>query len=224
MLDVGCGPGTIAIPMAPKVAYITALDFSRRMLAILQTRCAEKNITHIQTVEGDLEDDWQALGIEPHDVVIASRSFVPVNLSETIAKMNRFAARQVFISAPVGTGRLDRRIMAAVGRSSRPGPDYIYILNQLHCMGIYARLDFTVHPVNRTYADHNDALNSCSWMIPDMTTEEKNRLIQFFKKNLVYKKNRWFLPDTPPVRWAVIWWDSPHGKRTEKSTGNSHAN
>lgn len=222
VLDVGCGPGTIAIPMASMVAHITGLDFSPRMLAILQTRCAGKNITHIKPVEGDLEDDWQTLGIEPHDVVIASRSFVPVNLSEAITKMNRFATQQVFISAPVGIGRFDRRIMAAVGRSFRPGPDYIFILNQLHSMGIYARLDFTVHAFNRTYADHHDALNSCSWMIPDMTIKEKNRLSQYLKKNLVFRENRWILPDTPPVRWAVISWDIP--ERTEKSTGNSHGN
>ena len=212
VLDLGCGPGTVAIPMAPLVSQITALDFSDRMLAILQDRCAEKKIAHIKPVQADWTDDWQALGIEPHDLVMASRSFSPADLEETIAKMNRYATCQVCISAPVGTGPFDRRIMAAAGRAFRPGPDYIYILNQLHRMKIYARLAFTIHPVNRTYADHREALDECRWMIPDMTSEEQNRLLDFFEKNLIRHDNRWHLPGTPVVRWAVIIWDVPQDK------------
>lgn len=207
VLDVGCGPGTIAIPMAKMVAGITALDFADRMMTILKKRCAEKNISNITAVEADWQDDWQQLGIGTHDLVIASRSFTPNDMAAGISKLNRFATRQVCVTAPVGGGPLDKRILAAAGRPFQPGPDYIYILNQLHQMGIYARLDFTIHPVNRSFADHDDALEESHWMIPEMTPDEKVRLQRFFKKHLVYVKNRWILPGSPTVRWAVIRWE-----------------
>jgi SAM-dependent methyltransferase len=209
VLDVGCGPGTIALPMAPRVIHITAMDFSDRMLAILQDSCKARNIGNITPVQTDWKDDWRAFGIEPHDVVIASRSMVTADLPFAIDKMNHFATRQVCISAIVADGPFDRHILAAVGRTFRPGPDYIYILNQLHRMKIYARLDFTVHPINRTYVDHDDALDECRWMIPDMTAEEEDRLLKYFKSILIFKKDRWVIPDAPPVRWAVICWEVP---------------
>lgn len=207
VLDVGCGPGTVAIPMAPLVTGITALDFSQKMLAILKRRCKEMDLAKITPVKGGWSDDWQALGITAHDLVIASRSFVADDLKGAIEKLCRFATRKVCITAPVGSGPFDPRIIRAAGRSFHPGPDYIYILNQLHQMGVYARLDFTIHPVNRTYADHDDAVDECHWMLPEMSHEEKNRLDRFFRKYLIYREDRWFLPDTPPVRWAVISWD-----------------
>jgi SAM-dependent methyltransferase len=207
VLDVGCGPGTIAIDLADQVASITALDFSEAMLGILSATCAEKKITNIRAAKACWDDDWQAMGIQPHDVVIASRSLAVDDLRAALSKLNRFATRRVCISAMVGQGPFDRRIVEAAGRPFRPGPDYIYILNLLHRMGIYARLDFTVHPVNRTFADHQDALEECRWMIDDMNLDEQQRLSAFFEKYLVFKNHRWCLPGMPPVRWAVMWWD-----------------
>lgn len=225
VLDVGCGPGTVAIPLAPLVTRITALDFSRSMLEILKRRSEVMNITRITPVQAAWEDDWMAAGIGPHELVIASRSLTPSDLKAAIAKLNRFATRRVCISAPVGTGPFDQRIMAAVGRTFRPGPDYIYILNQLHAMGIYARLNFTVHPVNRTYVDHDDAVDECNWMLPDMTAEEENRLRRFFKANLVSRDKHWFLPGTPTVRWAVICWEIyQETTQVERERKTSNAN
>lgn len=224
VLDIGCGPGTIAIPMAPMVRQITALDFSERMLAILAERCAQEDIGHIHPVAADWDDDWGNMGITRHDLVIASRSFVPPDLEKAIDKLNRFTTRRVCISATVGDGPFDPRIMKAAGRNFTPCPDYIYILNQLHQMGIYARVDFTYHPVNRTYADPADAVDECRWMIPDMTSEEKNRLERFFASHLILGNNCWYLPDTPPVRWAVICWDiSPEGTSERHTYENEYA-
>lgn len=207
VLDVGCGSGTIAIPLANRVNAITALDFSNSMLDILKRSCIENNITNICPILADWSDDWQAVGIEPHDVVIASRSLITGNLTSTIKKLIHFANKRVIISTIVGQGPFDKNILKAAGRKTRTDPDYIYLINLLHQMGIYAHLDFTVHPINRTFADHQDALDECRWMITNMTNAEEQRLKTFFKKNLVLKKGSWYLPEMSTVRWAVLWWD-----------------
>jgi cyclopropane fatty-acyl-phospholipid synthase-like methyltransferase len=59
VFDMVCGGGTLAIPLAPKVTKITAVDFSRNMLSILERRCREKGITNIDIIPGRWEDNWK---------------------------------------------------------------------------------------------------------------------------------------------------------------------
>ena len=49
ILDTGCGPGTLTLPLAPMVRRLTALDFSRKMLEILETRAGEQKLDNILT-------------------------------------------------------------------------------------------------------------------------------------------------------------------------------
>lgn len=209
VLDVGCGSGTLTIPLSDRVAAVTALDFSENMLALLEREAVRQQITNITTVLASWQDDWEDMGVGQHDVVIASRSLISADLTSAIEKLNRFAKHRVCISAMVGDGPFDRRIIEAAGRVHQPGPDYIYVLNLLHQMGIYADLSFTIHPVRRTYENYEDALQQSLWMIEDITFREQSRLRSFFKNNLVRRNDRWELPGMAPVRWAVISWNPP---------------
>lgn len=208
VLDVGCGPGTLALPLSEKVASVTAMDFSQGMLALLEEWIQEKRITNVVPVLGGWDDDWEALGITPHDVVVASRSLVSEDLKAMLVKLSRFATKKVVLSTMVNPGPFDPRIFEATGRVHRPGPDYIYVINQLYQMGIHARLDYTVHPVSRTYDGPEEALEESRWMVHDMTADEEDKLRRFFKDNLVRQGDQWLLPRKDPVCWAVISWDA----------------
>ncbi len=49
VLDIGCGPGNYALPLARRVRKVIALDPSEAMLAILRERAAAEGITNIET-------------------------------------------------------------------------------------------------------------------------------------------------------------------------------
>lgn len=68
VLDMACGGGTLAVPLAPFVKKITAVDFSENMLSIVRSRCEEKGITNVSTIHGRWEDDWVSLGIGQYDI------------------------------------------------------------------------------------------------------------------------------------------------------------
>jgi ubiquinone/menaquinone biosynthesis C-methylase UbiE len=53
ILDVACGPGTLAFLAAPRVARVTALDFSPDMLAELERRKRESGVTNVTAIAGD---------------------------------------------------------------------------------------------------------------------------------------------------------------------------
>jgi SAM-dependent methyltransferase len=211
VLDIGCAAGTLAVPLAPVVKRITAMDPSDAMLALLEKRRQKQGITNIDIVKGRWEDDWDALGIGVHDVAVASRSLVVEDLRGAILKLQRYATKRVYISTLVDDGPYDRRIVEAVGRPFSPGADYIVVCNLLRQMGIYANVTFIVKGKEKTYSDMQDALNSMRWMVHDMTDEEEAKLRNYLGKNLVKAKGRWKMPGRRTVRWAVLWWDKAPG-------------
>ncbi len=207
VLDIGSAAGTLAVPLAPAVNRITAMDPSGAMRALLEKRCQKQGITNIDIVKGRWEDDWDELGIGVHDVAVASRSLVVDDLRGAILKLQRYAAKRVYISTLVDDGPCDRRIIEAAGRPFYPGADYIVVCNLLRQMGIYADVTFICKRDEKTYSDMEDALNSMRWMVHDMTPEEEVKLADYLSRNLVRENGRWKMPGRRIVRWAVLWWD-----------------
>jgi len=71
VLDVGSGPGTLAIPLARRVKKVIALDEAEGMLRTLREECASRGITNISTISSPWEN---FLGDGEHDLVLASQS------------------------------------------------------------------------------------------------------------------------------------------------------
>ena len=207
VLDMGCGAGTLALPLADKVKSVTAVDFSEKMLSILREECLSRSINNISMVHARWEDDWAEVGLGQYDVTIASRSLVVDDLKGTIAKLNHAARKKVFIVTVVGDGPHDRRAYEAVGRELQVGPDYIYNYNVLYQMGIYAKVDFIVQEVCDTYDDREGAVDSVRWMFPEMTYEEEERLDAYLTEHLIRRDGQWMLDYAKTVRWAVLWWE-----------------
>ncbi len=207
VLDMGCGGGTLALPLAERVQSVTAVDFSEEMLAILQEEYRGRNIHNIKTVHARWEDDWAEVGLGSYDVTIASRSLVVDDLQAMIMKLNHAARKQVFIVTIVGDGPHDRRAYEAVGRELQVGPDYIFNYNVLYQMGIYAKVDFIVLKVHDTYGTRDEAMDSVRWMFPDITQEEEKKLDAYMAEHLVCLDGLWMLDYAKTVRWAVLWWE-----------------
>lgn len=56
VLDVACGPGTLALAAAARVARVDALDFSENMIAMLRKGMADAGVTNIEPALGDGQD------------------------------------------------------------------------------------------------------------------------------------------------------------------------
>lgn len=207
VLDMGCGAGTLALPLADKVQSITAVDFSEKMLSILREECRQRNINNIKAIRARWEDDWAQVGLGKYDVTIASRSLVVDDLQTMIAKLNDAARKRVFIVTVVGDGPHDRRAYEALGRELQGGPDYIYNYNVLYQMGIYAKVDFITQQVQDTYGEREEAMDSVRWMFPDMTQEEERKLDAYMAEHLACRDGLWMLDYAKTVRWAVLWWE-----------------
>ena len=208
VLDVGAGPGTLAVPLARMVRAVTAVDFSARMLEALDEEAAREGVANIRTLQAAWEDDWQAHGIEPHEVAVASRSLSVDDLQAALLKLDRWATRRVVLSDRVGSGPFDPELFAAVGRDFQPGPDYIYTVNLLYQLGIHARVDFIDLERCRNFQSREEALASCRWMLEPMCSDEERKLTAYLETRLTRQDDgSWSLCRRTPVRWAVIQWD-----------------
>ncbi len=211
VLDIGSAAGTLAAPLAKRVRSVTAVDPSLRMRELLQERCVREELDNIRVLEGSWQDKWEDLGIEPHDVVIGSRSLVVSDLRGALLKAHAFATRKVVVSALVGDGPHDRRIVEAAGKTFDQGMDYIVIVNLLRQMGIFANVAFTYNIPRSLFSSVDDAFHEVRWMVHDMTDEEEQGLRDYLAAMLLPVENGLYMPDVRPVRWAVISWDKTTG-------------
>ena len=215
VFDMGCGTGTLAIPLAQRVSSVTAVDFSPGMLAALKDQADMAGVLNINPIEGNWEDDWSLLGIEPCDLAIASRSLVTADMRGSLEKLAAVATKRVAIVTITGNGPYDRALFEAIGRPVMLGPDYIYNYNMLYAMGIEANVAFITEERNRQYRDYEEAREAMGWMLTDLTDREEADLRAYFE-GLPVKND-----DGSPVirhctrvKWAVIWWDKSGKERT----------
>lgn len=205
VLDMGCGGGTIAVPLAGKVKSVTAVDFSERMLDIVDQRCRDAGITNVETVQGRWEDDWDRV-VAAYDVAIASRSLAADYAKSAIAKLDRAARKAVFISAPVGSGPCDVRLYESTGRAFKPGVDYIWFYNLLYEMGIRANVTFIPELHRNQWESEEQAFEDQRWMFRGMTEDEEESVRTYLKRHLVRAFGHWRLPYPRSCFWAVMWW------------------
>jgi len=207
ILDVGCGPGTLALALAPRVRRVTCLDFSPAMLDILRDRARALGLTNIETRTLAWDDDWESAGVRPHDAAIASRSLSVTDLSASLDKLSRFARRAVFVTDRVGPGPMDPDAFAAVGRPLDQGPDFVYTLNLAIQKGWMPRLDYIVLDDEEPVASPAEALDRYRWMFPGLTAAEESRLQAYIERILeTLPDGRLRLRPRRHVTWAFIWW------------------
>jgi len=72
VLDIGAGPGTLAIPLAPLVREVTAVEPGAGMVDVMKKRAERegiRNITCVQKVWEDIDPATDLAG--PYDIVVA---------------------------------------------------------------------------------------------------------------------------------------------------------
>lgn len=208
VLDIGSGPGTLAIPLAAKVQSVTAIDFSRGMLDTLEEIAREEQIDNITTVQCAWEDDWQEKGLQPHDIAIASRSMGVKDLEAALNKIDRYSRRYVFLTDRIGSTPFEEGAFAALGRPFSPGPDYIYTLNTLYTLGIYPNVTVLNLERDVEYTSMAEAMKSYSWMFHDITADENAALQEYLTGKIISSRDgRITVRRESPPMWALIWWE-----------------
>jgi len=148
VLDMGCGGGTLAIPLARQGHEVLAADFSSGMLNALQCAIQKEGLTGIRCVQLDFNapwEQWEAAGLSEDcvDVALASRSTMVEDLGAALEKLERTASQRVAVTmateySPKGMKHLGERIEGGPPFL----PDFFFAVNILLQKGRYPVLKY----------------------------------------------------------------------------------
>jgi len=207
VLDVGCGPGTLALPLAKMVKSVTCIDYSPAMLELVEKEAGRQKINSIRTVNCSWEDDWSRYGIGRHDITISSRSIGVKDLQGALKKLHDHAKQFVFVTDRISPTPFDPEAFNAMGRDFNAGPDYIYTVNCLYSMNIHPSIHILQLDRDYTFATMEEAFNSYSWMFQDLTPAEKKNLEAYIHSRIISSDDQQIVVRRKyPPRWAMIWW------------------
>ena len=200
LLDVGSGPATISLALAKKLKNIYALDYSPTMLELAKQNAKEQNIENLITIDKSWYDSWE--DVPNADIVIASRSMEVKDIKKALIKLNEKANKRVYITTKVGGSFIDKEILNQIKRDIIPRPDYIYLLNTLHTMGIFAKVDFIETKSSKfDTLDEDEFIQSLKWSLGEISKKEEKILREYF--NTTYKLKE----KDESLIWAFIYWE-----------------
>ena len=154
VLDIGAGPGTLALPLAPLVNEITAVEPGKGMVDLLYENMKKEGIKNITCIQKRWEDvDIFRDLAAPYDVVIASLSLTMEDIRESLAKMDAASSGYVYLfwfADPPFWERMYLDLWPNLhGETYRPGPKADCLFNVLYQMGMYPNVEML--PLQKEY-------------------------------------------------------------------------
>ena len=202
LLDVGCGAGNIGVQVAHRLDAVYGMDYSPAMLDVMAHNAAVRGLKNVHPIQAGWDDDWEAIPV--CDIVVASRSTLVEDLGDALSKLHNHARRRVYLSYLTGGFFVDRSIARLLGRDGRAHPDYMYILNILHTMGVTPRLDYIDVPGPLAGTENFDDF-----------AQKVTRALGELDETDCQALQHWYDADAGRacrggalMRWAFIWWET----------------
>jgi SAM-dependent methyltransferase len=199
LLDVGCGPGTIALSAAPRLAHVYGLDHSPSMLSAFAANARARGVTTATPILRSWDDDWTDVPV--CDVVVASRSTAVPDLEAALVKLHAMARRRVYVTYPANGHMIGDDVRRAIGREASPLPDYLCVVGILHQLGLHPTLAY-LPGENRLAqaADFEEFRARIDRLLGGLSVAEVPRLAAYFDENRG-RESSW------SMRWAIFSWE-----------------
>ena len=208
VFDMGCGSGTLALPLAALVKTVTAADFSPKMLAALEQYARERKIENITPLKLSWLDDWDMISPKSHDIAIASRSMLVGDFRGAVEKLIRVAEHRVYLALPVAPPPQYDLAYQGLGRKNRRNPDYSCCYNILYQMGIRANITILKYFTSTLYGSPDEAISSLMERYENnLDANDAETLRKYINSQLIRDNAKWRLKTPTLYQCAVIWWE-----------------
>lgn len=205
VLDIGCGVGTISVPLSSKVSHVTGIDLSPVMLEILEERLKSEKITNFTFYNTDLKE----FRYDNFDIVIASRSLNYVSdIEKVIEKINSISKKAyITLWGPKSENYLNN-ILELIGRKRSIYPNFIYIYNILLNMGLTPNITDLKCESRNVYGSIEQAVHRHLRKIGKVSDKEKEVLRNYLEDTLVYNDDGTYTTSFEDDDWILIYWEN----------------
>lgn len=216
VLDIGAGPGTLAIPFAEKASHVTAVEPAEGMCSVMREKMAEYGVSNIDIVQKRWEDVDVAADLQPpYDVVIASFSLGMQDIRAAIEKMMQASSKYIYLYHFAGETSWDRQWQKLWprlhGRTYQPGPKCDVLYNVLYQMGIYPNVRTFRLEHNQPYASLDEAVLALAPQA-QAETEEQKAVLREYLRGAMREENGTLVMPGSSVR-VKMWWEKERGER-----------
>ncbi len=209
ILDIGAGPGTLAIPLSPLVKEITVVEPGEGMVRVLEDHIRRNGIKNISCIKKRWEDvDIDRDLGEKFDVVIASLSLTMHDIRAALAKMDAASGKYVclfwFVNSPFWEKMYDDLWEPLHGVPYYPGPKADCLFNVLYQMGIFA--DVEMMPLGKDYRfKRREEMAAFFRNRFNVTTSEQEKILDKYLDPLIQRVGDEVVISGDST-FAKIWW------------------
>ncbi|WP_135605658.1 class I SAM-dependent methyltransferase [Methanococcoides sp. NM1] len=209
ILDIGAGPGSLAIPLAERVFHVTAVEPAKGMIDVLQENIKTYGIDNISCVN----ERWEDLDVEndlygSYDVVIASFSLGMPDIQDAIRKMEAASSKYICLYWFAGESPWEyhSRILhpALYGKEYVAGPKCDVLYNVLYNMGIYP--DMHVFPLEYTnrFSSIDEAVDEFRSRY-EIDTQQQETILHDYLQGLLEKEDELLVNRGFSTRVKIFW-------------------
>lgn len=211
VLDIGAGPGTLAIPLSEKVKHVTAIEPSKGMIEVMEENMTEYGRDNISIVKKrwediDVENDLDA----PYDIVLASFSLSMPDIRKAIEDMQSASSGHIYLYWFAGDTSWDmhsKKIWPQLhGKEYHCTPKCDIIYNLLYQMGIYPNMETFTLGRTEIYTDMDEAIDDLANHF-SLTTEKQREILEQYLEENLRKENSNYIYDARSTR-VKMWWNT----------------
>lgn len=199
VLDVGCGPGLLSLPIAAQVQHVHALDYSSGMLDGLRAAIAREDASNVTPWQLSWTDDWHA--VPRCDLAIASRSLMVPDLEAALRRLDAHARQRACITFATGPRAGVPELAELLGRDWVPMPDHRYPINMLLDMGREPQVDYLPESVRDVAQDADGLVRQAVELFGALDADEEARVRAWHARSPQHRFGM-----APTRRWAFIQW------------------
>lgn len=212
VFDMGCGSGTLAIPLALSGHEVVAVDFSDGMLNELEQAAHRERVpdSAISVHQRSWQQPWDDLPAA--DVAVSSRSFVVDDLADGVRKLESKARHRAAVT--LGAGDLpyrDSKVFEAMGREpeAMPVTELACLVGYLFSIGRLPTVSYLEYPGTSHRRTEEELRRAITEAHQPRDEKERELLKAYLDQHIVYDEaaDVFKLDYDRLDRWALVMWE-----------------